>query len=238
MGILVFLPEFDGDVQAEMKARGLGDLLEPGIDPIPVRTSKGPTGGPGMFVTFHTHSPREYSPDPKAQTWLEATKDGDRAAGRYWVGYANNAKPGPEALQRRELIDGEAVALADDRVWIVPCCEHAPKRITRNRDGKECEIVRDDYRQWVEKSNEIFGLIMAQGYDAATNTEYAITIPGGLRYAALSLRNNYRVNADVVDLLALIDNRVISDVILAACGITALASLIRQKKNNDTPCPC
>lgn len=236
MGILVFLPEFDGDVRSEFSVRGLGDLLEPGIDVIPVRVSKGPTGGAGMLCGFETSDPREYN--AATQTWLEAPPDGELKAGRYWVGYANNAKPGPEVLQRRELIDGEPVLLCDNRVWMVPCCEHAPKRITRNRTGAECEVVRDDYRQWVERSNEIYGLIMAQGYGTATEPEYTINIPGGLRYAALSLRNNYRVNADVVDLLQLIDSRVISEVVLAACGITTLAKLIRQKKNTDEPCPC
>lgn len=238
MGILIFIPDYEGDDRNELAARGLGDLVDASVDAIFTPISKGPTGGSGRLVTFYPgNAPREY--DAKSQTWIEAPPDGELKAGRYWLGYVTKAKPRPEDFQRRNLIEGEAVVLADDKVWVIPCCEHAPKRITRNRDtGAEMEVVKGEYQEWVESSNEIFGYIMADGYAALSDPNYKVPIKGGMRYCALSLRNNYRVNYDVVDLLQLIDSAVISDVILAACGITSLANLIRQKKNTNTPSPC
>ena len=234
MGIMMYLPGYSGSDREEVVRRGLADLLEPTVDVIPTPVVKGPDGKAGtLFTFFPGHSPREV--DVNTQEWLEAPPDGELDGGRYWLGYVKGRKPTPEQLQRRDLIDGEAVVLADDKVWVVPCCNKAPKRFTRDRAGREVEVVKDQHKRWVEWSNELFGVIINQGYGTLGDPDYIIQIPGGIRYAALALGKNYRVNADVLDLLELIDERVVSDLVLAATGITALARLIAQKKSTDTP---
>lgn len=232
MGILVFLPEFDGDVQAEMKARGLGDLLEPGIEPIPVRTSKGPTGGPGMLCGFETSDPREYN--ATTQTWLEAPPDGELPKGRYWVGYANNAKPGPEVLQRRELIDGEPVLLCDNGVWAIPCAEYAPKRLTRDPEsGKEVRVARPEFSDWVAWANALYAMFVSDAFSLMVEKQKVVHIPDGMTFAALTLSKNYRVNTDVVDLLELIDEYKAFDIAKVATGIALLEKLLPEKKNTE-----
>lgn len=233
MSVFAFLPSYEGDdLAAELTARGLGDLLEPGIQALPTRVTKGPTGKPGVLVTFQPPDdvPREY--DAKTQTWLESPPDGELAKGRYWVGYANNRRPTPETLQRRTLIDGEPVLLCDDRAWVVPCSEYAPKRLTLDpHTGLETSVVVERHKLWVDWTNSIYALFVSDGFQAAVQKEHAVRIPGGLRYAALTLSKNYRLNAVVVDLLQLVDEYKAFDVARAATAMSTLERIAEQKKN-------
>lgn len=238
MGILVFLPDYEGsDVRAELTARGLGDLLDSNIDALPTSCRKGPSGGPGLLVTFYPGStPREY--DATTQTWIGAPPDGELAAGRYWLGYVTKAKPRPEDLQRPELIDGEPVALCDDRVWVIPCCEYAPKRLTRDRNtGDETRVVAAEHKRWVDWSNALYQLFVSEGFHAIVEKQSVVRIPNGLAFAALSLAKNYRVNTDVVDLLQLIDEHKAFDVARVVTGMSIIERLCHEKKNLEQSYP-
>ena len=236
MGIMCFLPGYAGDDEQELTCRGLGDLLDPAVRPIFTPIDDGPGGQAGALVHFAPFPPTPY--DDATQKWQAAPPCGELAKGRYWLGFTNAQKPTPEMLQRRDLIEGEPVVLSDDKVWIIPCCEYAPKRHTLDRDsGAEIQVVKDNHREWVEISNELFQVIIAQGYGTVSDESYTIEIPDAIRYAALTLAKNYRVNADVVDLLELVDDHTISELVLAATGITHLAKLIRQKKSTESFCP-
>lgn len=239
MGILVFLPDFEAatgqpvDVRAELVSRGLGDLLDSNVDLLPSPVRKGPNGGPGMLVTFDVATPREY--DATAQTWIEAPPDGELPAGRYWLGYANNAKPRPEDLQRRELVDGEPCELCDGMVWVVPCCEYAPKRITRDRaTGREIKVPTDNCKHWVDWSNALYRVFVSNDFSAIVESTGKVHIPNGLGFAALTLSQNYRVNTDVVDLLQLIDEHKAFDIARIATGMAIMERLMLQKKNLAT----
>lgn len=236
MGIMVFLPDYSGDdVAAEMKARGAGDLLDPGIEMAPIQVVKGPGGKSGMLVTFWPfHDPRSYDPDPNVQTWLEAPPDGDLPKGRYWLGYVTAQKPTPEMLQRKTLVDGDPVVLRDNKVWIVPCCEYAPKRLTRDRDsGEETRVVSESYKHWVDWSNALYAMFVSDGFQVLVEKESIVRIPNGLGYAALCLSKNYRVNMDAIDLLQLIGEYEAFEVARVATGMALIERLLTQKKSTE-----
>jgi hypothetical protein len=238
MGILVFLPDFEGtDVAAELTARGLGDLLDSSMAPLPTPCRKGPNGRPGLLVTFHPgHTPREYDAD--SQTWMQAPPDGDLKRGRYWLGYVTAAKPRPEEFQRPTLIDGEPVELCDGRVWVIPCSEFAPKRLTRDpATGAEIKVPEDRYRVWVDWTNALYGVFVSREFHLLVENTGQITIPNGLAYAALTLSQNYRVNTDVVDLLQLLNEHKAFDVARVATGMSILERAAMQKKNLESACP-
>lgn len=232
MGILIFLPDYEGDDRNELAARGLGDLIDSSVDAIFTPISKGPTGGGGKLVTFYPgNAPREY--DAKLQTWMEAPPDGELKAGRYWLGYVTKSKPRPEDFQRATLIDGEPVVLCDDKVWVIPCCEYAPKRITRDKGGDEIRVVKTEHALWVDWSNALYQLFVSEGFHAIVEKESVVRIPNGLKYAALSLVKNYRVNIDTIDLLELIDEHKAFDIARVATGMSIIERLCHEKKNSE-----
>lgn len=231
MGIMVFLPEHTGNDPSELVNRGAGELLDPATEVISAPLVKGPGGKPGMLFTFWPFmDPKQY--DEKSQTWLEAPPDGGLAKGRYWVGYVTAQKPTPEELQRRDLIDGEPVVLADNKVWVIPCCEFAPKRLTRDANtGEEKRVVTEAHRHWVEWTNALFSLFVSDGFQAIVEKDLVVHIPNGLAYAALTLSKNYRVNADVVDLLGLIEEYQAFEVARVATGMSIVERIATQKKS-------
>jgi hypothetical protein len=233
MGVMAYLPKYAGDERAELARRGLGSLLDPGIDAIFTEVRKGPDGGHGKLVTFWPgNSPREVCLE--SQTWMEAPPDGDFAKGRYWVGYVRAQKPSAGELQRRELIDGEPVALADGNAWIVPCCEFAPKRLTRDRNtGAETRVVKDEYQHWVDWSNALYRVFVSDAFHTLVEKQRIVHIPNGLGFAALCLAQNYRVNQDVVDLLGLIGEYEAFEIARVATGMSIMERLLVQKKSTE-----
>lgn len=76
----------------------------------------GPNGQAGVIVTafdrFVPPARRQY--DPTQQTWIE------HQAGGYWVGVWNDAKPTPAELERKKIIPGKMLELADGQLWQAP----------------------------------------------------------------------------------------------------------------------
>lgn len=234
MSLMIFVPGATGVDEAELKRIGCADLLEPGFTPLRTPCAKGPGGKAGVLVTFEPgNAPRSYEAD--SQTWLEAPPDGDLPKGRYWVGYANDRKPSPEDLQRRELIDGGPVILADNKIWIVPCCEYAPKRLTRDPDtGNEKRVVTDAHKHWVDWTNALYQTFVSEDFHQLVEKDRIVRIPNGLAYAALCLSKNYRVNMDVIDLLGLVGEYQAFDIARTATGLALIEQLLLQKKSSES----
>jgi hypothetical protein len=229
-GIIVYLPQASGADRKELVDRGLGSLLDSSVDVIPTEVRTGPDGGYGKLVTFTDDTPREYNAE--TQTWLEAPKDGQLERGRYWVGYANTARPSAGDLQRATLYDGEPVRLKDGNSWIVPIADFLPKRLTRDTaTGEEVEVPADEHREFVNEANAILDLLMSSGFLQMVERELVIRIPRGLSFAGKALAKNYRVNSDVIDLLKLVDGFEAVDIARAACGHMRLERVLAQKKS-------
>lgn len=234
-GILVYLPHRptdSNDVAQELRARGLGGLLDSNVDAIPTEVRKGPDGKPGRLVTFNAlglpNTPREY--DAGSQDWRPVSD------GLAWVGCVKNEKPFPEELQRRIVIDGQKVVLGDGHEWIVPCTIFVPRRLDIDpKTGAEIRLVKDEHREWVEWSNRIYDQIMADCFAAITSDGYSVTIENGLLYAALTLSKNYRVTREVLALLGLLDDAELTALVLEACGVGYTARMALEKKSADSP---
>lgn len=230
--LLAYLPGYAGKDKAKLVEVGLGSLLDASVDPIFSACAKGPDGGSGSLVTFCgfvPDAPRSF--DAELQQWQAAARDGDLAAGRYWLGYVKADKPTAGDLQRAILIESEPVTLEDGNRWMVPCCEYAPRRLTRDRDtGAEVRKVKDEHARWVEWSNEIFEKIIEHDYAALARSGYVVRIANGMQYAALTLSKNYRVNTDVCDLLNLLDENQVAEIILVATGVMLRARLLTEAK--------
>lgn len=236
-GILAYLPRYQGSDTQELVRRGLGSLLDRSVTPIMVEATTGPDGEHGTLVTFCGAVPLPPPPyDEAKQTWLAAPPDGELEAGRYWLGYVNDAKPSAGELQRGTLFDGEPVTLRDGNQWVVPISGFLPKRLTRDRTtGEEIEAVADEHRDFDTWSNAILDLFMSSGFLEMVTREKVVHIPKGLRYAALALAKNYRVNLDVIDCLDLVGGHEAFDVARVACGMLTLERVLGQKKTMASP---
>ncbi len=118
MGFLYYIPgHARGTVTAaDFRTLGLDHALTVG-DPTSLAIGKGPDGGAGMIgVPEAEGDPTAAGFDAGRQTWRKGP------GGRFWVGYWNDAKPGPEHLRRRAVHGGTTLALLDGHEWIVPRC--------------------------------------------------------------------------------------------------------------------
>lgn len=231
-GLIAYLPKCPSVSREALRERGLGDLLDSSVDPVPVATTKGPDGGAGMLVTFCGAIPLPPPAyDAVTQEWLEAPADGEQQRGRYWLGYVKTAKPTAHDLQRGTLIDGEPVLLADGQQWIVPCCEYAPKRLTRDTEtGRETKVVASDHKLWVDWSNALFQTFVSNSFQVLVEKDRVVQIPNGLGYAALCLTKNYRVNMDAIDLLQLVGEYEAFEIARVATGMSIVERIAGQKK--------
>ncbi len=142
-GFLYWWPDHTGDVTlARAKTAGLAYAFD-----APPKWSAGYTGPDDRRgVVFGQDVDTKI--DRASQTWRKIPKSPVDA----WVGYENDAKPGPEDLIREQQIDGHVVKLLDGREWLIPVARAAadggdpmtailrgscrlPRRVEQSDDG-------------------------------------------------------------------------------------------------------
>lgn len=230
MTLMMFLPGDAGTDPNELQRRGLGDLLDPTANVIPTVIRNGPMGNGALWTFDGMGSPKEINRE--TQEWLEAPPDGELEKGRYWLGYVKGKKPTPEMLQRRDLIDGRPVVLADNKVWVIPICEYAPKRLTLDPNtGSEVAVVDAAHKYWVEWTNAIYELFVSDGFHLLVEKQQIVKIPNGLAYAGLTLSKNYRVNTVAVALLGLIGQYEAFEIARVATAMVIMEEVLLQKKS-------
>lgn len=229
---MVYIP--GGGTRKDFPQLGLESLIERHIAALPFEVAQGPDGGSGSLVflydeRFPSNTPRQY--DPATQKWEPAAADGDLKPGRYWLGCVEADRPKPEELQRDQLFDGEPVTLDDNRVWVIPVADFMPERIVRDRlTGEEKSVPKDEHLEYTKLCNAAYELFMSDGFQVMIDSR-RFRVPAGHRLATLGLMKNYRLNADAIDLLGLLDNAAIVMVAIAASGLNLAARVVEQKKN-------
>ena len=195
----------------------------------------GPDGGGGTFVHFDGRG--RFAPNHlatinlDAQDWLPAAPEGELAAGRYWLGVWRKQKPGPEDLQRATVNDGPPLALRDGRHWVIPIADYLPKLMTINRQTGDEELrPLPEHLSFVEKTNELFRLLMSDDFHRELEETFRVVIPRGLSYAAEALSVNYRVNRDLVDMLGLIGEFEAVQIAGIATGVDLVATANAAQK--------
>lgn len=233
-GLMVYIP--GGGGRHDFERLGLEALLDRRVAVLPVECNRGPDGGAGSLVGFDSPEfPRDTPTiyDDKSQEWLAAATDGELACGRYWVGYVKGRKPRPEELQRRTIYDGEPVELGDHGVWVVPVADYLPRRMSRDRaTGKEISVPKDEHAEFVRLANETFQHFLSDGF-AVMLAQNRVVIPNARRLADMALAKNYRVNADVIDLLGILEDLSMIEIAKAATGLTLAGRVLDQKKSAE-----
>lgn len=231
-GLMVYIP--GGGGRQDFQRLGLESLLDKGMTALPFEIHRGPDGGGGSLIGFDSaefprDTPTVY--DEKTQEWLPAATDGELACGRYWIGYVKGKKPRPEELQRRSLFDGEPVELGDHAVWVIPVADYLPRRMSRDRvTGKDISLPVEEHEEFVRLANETFQHFLSEGF-AVMLAQNRVVIPNARRLADMALAKNYRVNADVIDLLGIFQDLLLVEIAKAATGLTLAGRVLDQKKS-------
>lgn len=188
----------------------------------------GPDGGGGMLA-FDDQCRRPLAAMGPGQKWTPCVEAEGVEAGQYWVGVWEDCRPTPDDLQRADVVESYPVRLADGQEWLVPIAPLLPKRLTLNRaTGQQEDVVLSKHRQFAERSNEIFALLIGDEFHDRLRDHLQVVIPGGLRYAADALQKNYRVNLDAVDALELIGHAEAIEIAGIATGLIMVGDFAKK----------
>jgi hypothetical protein len=116
-GLIYFIPNRPAVSEQDVKNLGLQNIF--GDSSPPYHAGTGPEGVSGAFTWVRGSIPEgEESAyahhDEAKQTWLKC------AGGKFWIGYWNDRKPGPEQLSRPFRYGGYNVTLGDGNRWCIP----------------------------------------------------------------------------------------------------------------------
>lgn len=234
--LLYYVPGFTS--QSLSKA----DVVKVGLayafpDGAPKWSNAAPGTGPdGNSGAIWTDSDR-YQYNLDLQTWAQCND-------QFWVGYWNDAVPGPDDLARKRQLTGEFLELGDEQQWLIPIARRWSESDDPDRwfrpsivlpaplsFGKPGEVF---IGAPAKRYAELWSICLAD-YRMQTNTttEHDETIVGaiGSVYSAVNILSaNYRVSTAEVELLGLFMQdtpRAILDIF----GDWAEWSAIAKKKN-------
>lgn len=187
--------------------------------------AKGPSGSSGSLVVCHhpawpdAHRLGYY---PEEQTW--------RDCGGFWLGYATDCKPGPDSLQRSDLVSGYDYELGDEQIWHAPIIRYPagnpnlPQTMAVDSSGQFVESVTDSMAWAWSLACDIWDrYMMGDGLQRPEMFSIAVN--------CLSL--NYRLGVHECSVLGLIDGPKAQQILKAAIAGPMIEELMGEsaKKN-------
>jgi len=223
-GCLYYLPGKPMLTRRRVDDAGLGYLLDGrgGPGPTVAAMSPGPDGLAGAVFTIASrrgHGAPETTLADKAK-WSRIP--GTEA----WLGVVEDALPGPEDLQRSEIVDGHDVVLGDGFSWRVPVVRlldggsSLPRALEWDGLAWRHGDVRPAYRCLWAAALRMWDALAGSNDDGApvTLTEEATT-------AATAIALNYRVGPAEISALGLLDTHSEVEVLKALIDLPALEAL-------------
>ena len=182
---------------------------------------EGPNGGVGLIARWSGPYDPPLGYSPSRQTWQPASKCGELAAGRYWLGFETEAPPKAAELSRRFPLVGQPVKLGEE-VWTVPIARELPQSLGVAADGTIAKLFDDPrYADYFDRAAEAFAALGALGGTVVYSAEQQF------RFAAFALGFNYRVNADVLTLMLM------SGPLYVLYAICVVLAYMMEKKDRE-----
>ncbi len=226
---------------------GLAKVVGPGgVEFAPVE--KGPAGEPGVVMTPGGGPRRGMGIVPAAQMWFPAGPEK-----RYWIGFDQEDRPGPEDLRREEFIEGADVVLGDGNLWHIPIARffdggtNLPVGFGLDPEtGEEVHRVVAAHRGLFDLAIEWFNSYTGAEFDDQGNpvpppagNEEEAAEPAGVTYsrskeiAAEAIRTNYRAGVYELGALELFDTDNVVKVCKVLADIGSMEKLMAEdgKKN-------
>jgi hypothetical protein len=165
--------------------------------------------------------------------------------GDYWVGVNPAAGVRPADLERQETLAGYWVTLGDGQQWHVPAAPLMPHVHGLGPDGIYDRQIDQAYRAFHEASQ-----VFAQGIfeklaqlhvmHATRGTKKLAAdfdLPATFAYCVQALSFNYRLNAELITQLGLLNDRGMQQVIKATVDLPVLLTVTDQKKTARVSIP-
>lgn len=179
-----------------------------------IQGAGGPNGKHGVIIAPYA----EKKPDtrvgyyPKEQTW--------RNAGPYWLGWFNDAKPGPADLMRGAGFGANGLELADGNRWIFSPPSMLPKAFGLDSDGTIARIPSAKYRRQYEAAEWL--LSWASSGAPAAHEEI-------IEKLGVCLSVHYMIGHREALLLELFNTENLQYAAFAAIGLEELAEASKKK---------
>lgn len=235
---LYYVPGAHKQVTDALVAKaGLGYAFDAKPQGRPVM-NHGPDGGAGIVLCDPARV-RDIGVFGEAQVWRQAPGRG------YWVGWFKaDGLPGPEDLQRERLLTGHAVALGDERYWLVPVARRIeveedelvgagcvlPRALGLTEDGEwSAGAVVPRYRALWGVAEQAWDVYMAGIGLEVEGPELPFDFRGQVEGAVTVLAANYRVSAVEADILGLLTEETMVQILKAVIDAPKLDGVIKKK---------
>lgn len=242
---LYFLPNVHGANPEHLDRAGLASFNRDGNVEF-ADTQCGPNDQPGLLIRFTHGDNRDTSWELTDQLdWHAAAADPRRElpAGRYHVGINPESPPDPEDLAYRSTFPGNLVVLHDMQQWLVPIASELPHTYGVDVEGGLVRTIVEQYREFYERAAEIEATVFAEFRQVdfaeaagaeipAETTIAAASIEDGWRFVIEALALNYRLDADLVTHLRLLDERAALAVMCTVIEFPQIEAT-RLKKNAE-----
>lgn len=224
--------------------RGLADLgRDKGPEVAPI--DRGPDGKRGMLAVWRTGDAARDVPLSLLPGWdwqpCRPQKKQGLAKGAYWVGFNPKRPPRPEDVARTPLYPGYWTRLRDGHQWHIPAAAKLPHCHALGPDGQYERTIDSRFADFWERSRgyaQVFLTACGQlellrrlhGKDAPEKTKVDFPLAETFAFAVEALALNYRVNAEIVTRLNLLDDDGLSNVLKLACDLPVLLTVEDEKK--------
>lgn len=191
----------------------------------------GPDGGEGALCVAR-YPGETGAPDaqriryvPAEQTWSKC------AGGKLWVGYWNDAKPGPADLARKEQRPGHAVRLGDDALWQVPVIYpyqgaiKLPQALGLDADGNVVAEDLPEYAELRQGADQTYAWVFGQAE--------SMLYKDAMRTAALALSLNYCVGPWECSAARLFTTENVIDVCKAIIDVPLMVKLAAELSESE-----
>ena len=205
-GFLYFIADAPGVTRGLLEELGLASFISE-TSGIQCNVSDGPGGRGGVVIAAspETNDGKAATAGyhPKSQEWIE------EPGKRYWVGYEKERRPAPADLERRDLIAGHPVKLADGNLWTVPVARAVngstplPRRLSWDGKGWIYGDVLEQYRELFAQACRIWDLLVG----ALAEKSAELTVTDECNVAAMALGLNYRLGPLEISALGLFDTK-------------------------------
>lgn len=227
MSLLVYIPDLRTPKTFDsLRAVGLGGLHDEGLSLNGAEVLNGPDGTSGVVFSWPVGPQIAAGYFPDSQTWHKCSKDGDKEAGRAWVGWNSLTPPKPEELARKRVRMGEPVILNDGNYWTVPIAKALPRVVGGfDENGKVKMTVAKAYEEFFNASFQTL-----ERYVSANEGGAPMTWEEAFEYAVKALAVNYRVNRDIVAAMGILTTDLLWTVCETTTEFKQIAEALSKKK--------
>lgn len=194
------------------------------------KTTRGPGGEGGLLVAGPGDQTVEFTEN---QIWRPIPQS------TAWVGFDPQAAPTPEALAKREQLQGHEAVLGDGQRWLIPVARGwmeqeselrwyvaLPQKSSLNTDGEwtRGEVVRR-YRELWGHTERWWGVLSSVN-GSATLVEF----DHEEQACVCALQTNYYLGPTEVDLLELLDDETRGRILNALVDMPNYLQIVKKKK--------